>query len=176
MRRGTTTRGSGRRSGGGGEREDDLEFGAAARTTGCESVAAVAAGEIADESEAEAGAGGMGVAFAGDPEEALEHAFAVGRRDPGAAAAQLAEDAEAVDAGEHEVEEDEVEGGAGEPGERAGAVLGDLDLVALGAQELDEAVADRGLVLDEQDPRRRSGGVGHAVSVAQNAGGSVRAG
>ena len=75
----------------------------------------------------------------------------------GAAAADLAADVEAVHAGEHEVEHQEV-GLVGEGEfEAAFAVGGGFDLVALAAEVVGDGAGEAFLVLDDQDP-------GHCVS------------
>ncbi len=74
-----------------------------------------------------------------------------------AGAADLAADVEAVHAGEHEVEHQEV-GLVGEGEfEAAFAVGGSLDLVALAAEVVGDGAGEAFLVLDDQDP-------GHNVS------------
>jgi hypothetical protein len=91
-----------------------------------------------------------------------------------AAGAQALEEGQAVDAGEHPVEEDEVVAAGGELDLGLVAVGGELEVEALGAQELDQAVADRGLVLDDQVLSRRSrrqGGRSRATSAARSCAG-----
>ena len=67
-------------------------------------------------------------------------------------AVQLAQDAQAVEPREEEVEQDEVVGMATRPFEPLGSVLGAVDEEAFSLQSSRQEPEDAGLVLDDQDP------------------------
>ena len=69
-----------------------------------------------------------------------------------AALAQPAADLDALDVGEHPVEDDQVGLDARDRGERVAAVRRLLDLVALVAERGRDGVDDRRLVVDDEDP------------------------
>src|SRR5688572_25491169 len=64
-----------------------------------------------------------------------------------------AEDRQAVEPGQHEVEDDEVERSRGEGIPRRLAVQGGVDLVPLRPELLPKSGDDAGIVLDDEDPR-----------------------
>ena len=65
------------------------------------------------------------------------------------------DDGGAVDAGQPQVGDDDVEGEVGEPRERGLARVGLLDLVAAVAELLGDGLAERRFVLDEQQMFQR---------------------
>ena len=82
-------------------------------------------------------------------------------RDEVARGAQPAADLEAVDVGEHDVEDDEVGRGARRRVERVAAAGRRRDAVAHVAERGGEQVGDRGLVVDDEDVRGTSAGGVH---------------
>ena len=89
-----------------------------------------------------------------EPGDAVGHGVARGQeQDRGlhAPAAQPAADLEPVDAGQHDVEDDRVVGGDGDPVERLFAAAGEVDGVALLGQPAAEQAGQPRLVFDHQD-------------------------
>ena len=78
-------------------------------------------------------------------------------RGPDAGGPEVGADLEAVAAGQHDVEHDQVEGALGGPPQAVEAVSGDLDAEALGFQAPLDGGGDLGVVLHQQQLHRRHG-------------------
>ena len=88
----------------------------------------------------------------------------------GGAATELGEDFEAVEAGEHDVEEDEVEGsgivrGEGGAGEAGGPVVDGVDGVARTLEEFGDELTETDVVVNDEDRCALGIFLFHAASV-----------
>jgi hypothetical protein len=80
--------------------------------------------------------------------------------------ADLPADVQAVDAGQHEVEDDQIRGLGGQRGQRPRTVVGHVDAIALPLQIVLDDLADRRLVVDDQHPFPRHASSFPASTVA----------
>lgn len=126
---------------------------------------AVASGDGAQTGEQFAGRRGFGEVIVGadfEADDAIGFIAAGGEHEDGdvGMAADLLERFEAVETGEHDIEDDGVPGFAGGGGDAGGAVVDGFHLVAHGAEVIGEQAAEFTVVIDQEDAGQGVGGIG----------------
>jgi hypothetical protein len=159
---------SGERGGAGGGVEAEvahhhLGFRGVVGGGGCRG-GAVASGDGAQSGEQFAGRGGFGEVIVSpdfEADDAIGFIAAGGEHEDGdvGVPADLLERFEAVEAGEHDIEDHGVPGFAGGGGDAGGAVMDGFHLVAHGAEVIGEQAAEFTVVIDQEDAGQGVGGI-----------------
>lgn len=125
----------------------------------------MASGDGAEAGEQFAGGGGFGEVIVGadfEADDTIGFIATGGEHEDGdvGMAADLLEGFEAVEAGEHDIEDHGVPGFAGGGGDAGGSVVDGFHLIAHGAEVIGEQSAEFAVVIDQKDAGQGGGGIG----------------